>query len=115
MKYSFTILVLLIACIFLSACANDEHYLILSKSKIKRGYLVDTIESYPDRNILLIGVQINHALGKFEYYPAVVKRHGKTEIIYKIEMQGYGGRISKDYIAMVRQYGETNWGWFKIK
>lgn len=115
MKYSTRILLLIIVTgILTSACNNDKTYLTLTKSKIEKEYEIDTLESYPKRGIYLVGVTINHALGKFDYYLAVIKKTNAERIIYKIQEHTNGTRISKDYVALVESYGETNWGWFNI-
>lgn len=114
MKYLYSILGLIAICMFLNSC-YDKNSLTLSKFKIKKSYDIDTIESYPDRNMAIIGIQINHALGKFEYYLGVVKRSDRALIVYKIEKHvKTWQRISPDYIASVNPYDKMGWGWFKI-
>ena len=98
-------------------CGCKRKQLILREKKILSNARIDTIESYANGNIYLLGVTENHAFGKFDYYYAMSTTSLFTDdsIVYEIEKTNYSGRIGKDFIALVAKGEIANWGWFNLE
>jgi hypothetical protein len=55
------------------------------------------------------------ALGKMDIFHVIGKDSLFPTIAFKIVDDKNGTRISKDYLAFTKAFGEKNWGWFQIK
>lgn len=89
----------------------------LQRVSLSKQFQVDTVEFYPERNITLVRLITDRAFGKFEMDYALVKKgmNGETTC-YKLNYEkGHGFRVSNEYFAFVKSFGETNWGWFQIE
>ncbi|OQP66421.1 hypothetical protein A3860_13090 [Niastella vici] len=65
--------------------------------------------------IYLAHVTNPKALAKLEFYLVIIKRiPGRKSLVYKIDDKKKGIRLSNEYIALVKEQGKANWGWFFI-
>jgi len=101
---------------FLSlGCTNRD--LLLEKVALRANYTIDTLEQYPERDMQIVNLIDEGAMGHFTVHPAVVKQvKGSTALIYELTRGGDGWtRLSKDYVAFVRPNTIFSQGWFLIK
>jgi hypothetical protein len=101
--------------LFSLGCTNRD--LLLKKVGSVTHYTIDTLEQYPERDIEIVNLIDEGAMGHFSVHPAVIKRvNGSVELIYELERGGNQWiRLSKDYVALVRSNAALNQGWFLIK
>lgn len=99
--------------IFLFSSCKDNNSLTLTKTELRNFDEIDTIEYYPLRHSMILGVTISQPFGQYDYFHVFAKKAYNKEIFFRIERdKKVGTRVSKDYISFVKGYGETNWGWF---
>jgi hypothetical protein len=118
-KIKYSICSLLYFFFFLCGCNNKfiSNKLVLTKISLPENAIVDTIESYANKGCYLINIKINRAFDDFTNYKAFLKTgslKNNKPIIYKIESDKNGIRVSKKFIAIVEGYGTSNWGWFNL-
>lgn len=94
----------------------DANKLELFRIEIPKGTNIDTIEMGENGDIRIINIVVSKPLGKFKTMIAIVKKmNNGNELIYQIDNKRNVIRFSRDYIAIVSEYGKVNWGWFFIK
>ncbi|WP_175636004.1 hypothetical protein [Pedobacter ghigonis] len=97
-------------------CHNIDNSLLLSKADIGKEEELDTLESYPARDLYIVQVVRHRGFGDFSSnYGVLTHSRGRTMLYEMIGTGKYGKRISKEFIAEVEPYGKTNWGWFYVK
>ncbi len=106
---------LLILLYFTIAFFYNKTFLILKKSSFSKVTEIDTIESYPERGIYILGLVRPGFLGKFSYNLAITKCDNKNPdhlTQYEIEKNRRMFRVSNEFISFVSD--NSSWGWFYI-
>src|SRR5436189_2979398 len=113
---------LLIVIIIIGYLAYNYFYhksnLVLKASNFSGVDEIDTLEAYPDKGLYILGLVRHKALGHFSYDLGITKQdisNPKHSVKYEIENTNKAFRLSKDYIAFIKSFGVTNYGWFYIK
>jgi hypothetical protein len=102
-------------CFILTSCRHDNSCFTLKLFSLKAEYEIDSIENDEQSGSYLIGIAENRPFGNFEYHLAIAKTTSKRgNVVYSIENFRNSYRVSYNYLALVKPYGVTNWGWFLI-
>jgi len=112
------LLILAILLLFLIiGCEMSHTGLVLSKIEKLTVDEIDTIEVVPDKNLYLVNTITNRSAGDFTSRIVLIKASkGKNDLFYEFEADAQlGVRVSKEFVAFVKEKGKANWGWFFIE
>jgi len=111
-------LLVVFCCTIIYFQAKKQHYLILTKSNFNDVDEIDTIEYHKENGIYLLGLVRNGTFGRFSYQLAIVKKdlYNQNEFFgYEMSDNQYAFRVSKKFVAYIKNSGAPNYGWFLKK
>jgi hypothetical protein len=110
------LVLIIVAGIWVMTTGCDQKKIIFKKINLDKKSEIDTINHFEDKQIYLVRIVDNKAFGKMSFRYALIKSVGSDNFVYELySKKKTGVRISSRYIAFVKPYSETNWGWFNIK